>query len=237
MSEDDSRPLLAVTMGDPAGVGPETVLAACMSEEVRREARLLVVGDSELIAARAKRVGLARPDLPEVSGPEEVTRRSLDAACLGPSAKGPPEDVIGEVDAVAGRASVEWAKAGARMALKGQVDAVVTAPVNKLAIARAGLPYEGHTELLGELSGAEPVMMLVGGGLRVALATRHCALRDVPGLLTQAEIVRTARVVDAALRQDFGIPSPRSWPSTPTPPTAAASGTKRRASSRPPSRS
>ena len=212
MSADDARPLLALTMGDPAGVGPEIVLAALASDEMRREARLLVVGDAELLDARAARVGTERherPELPEVTAPEEMLERSLDAAALGPSAKGPAESLIGEVDAAAGRASVEWVKAAARLALKGQVDAIVTAPVNKLSISLAGFSFEGHTELLGELSGAEPVMMLVGGGLRVALATRHCALKDVPRFLTQAEIVRTARVVDDALRRDFGLAEPR----------------------------
>jgi len=206
---DETRPLLALTMGDPAGIGPELILATLASEGVRSRARLLVVGDSELLVDRARRAGIDAPEIEEVSAPEEMLKSSLDRACLGPSAKGPPEDVIGVVDPAAGRASVAWVRTAARLALEGKVDAIVTAPVNKLSIARAGFSYEGHTELLGELAGAEPVMMLAGGGLRVALATRHCALRDVARLLTKNEIVRTGRVLDDALRQDFGIAEPK----------------------------
>ncbi|MHC5053948.1 MAG: 4-hydroxythreonine-4-phosphate dehydrogenase PdxA [Planctomycetota bacterium] len=209
MRPDDARPLLALTMGDPAGVGPELVLAAVASEEMRREARLLVVGDAEFLAARAARIGAPPPDLPEVSAPEGVRAGALDAAALGPSARGPDESVIGVVDAAAGRASVAWVRTAARLALDGKVDGIVTAPVNKLSISRAGFSYEGHTELLGEIAHAEPVMMLAGGGLRVALATRHCAVAEVPRLLTKEEIVRTGRVLDAALRRDFGIGEPR----------------------------
>jgi len=214
---DDTRPLAALAMGDPAGIGPELVLSALANEGVRAEVRMLVVGDAELLAARAARVGATLPECPEVSAPEEMEERSLDAAVLGPSASGPREDVIGVVDPAAGRASVAWVKTAARLALEGKVDGIVTAPVNKLSIARAGFAYEGQTELLGELSGAEPVMMLVGGGLRVALATRHCALADVPRLLTKSEIVRTGRVLDAALRADLGIAEPRIAVLAPTP--------------------
>jgi len=209
MATEDTRPLLALTMGDPAGIGPELVLAALASDEMRREARLLVVGDSELLNKRAERAGIDTPVLVEVTAPEDIHARSLDRACLGPSANGPPEEVIGVVDPAAGRASVAWVKTAARLALEGRADGVVTAPVNKLSISRAGFDYEGHTELLGELAGAEPVMMLMGGGLRVALATRHCAIREIPRLLARNEIVRTGRVLDAALRKDFGIAEPR----------------------------
>ena len=209
MATDDTRPLLALTMGDPAGIGPELVLAALTDEGLRAWARMLVVGDAELLDARARRVGIGVPAIEEVSAPDGLRAGPRDRACLGPSAKGPPEAVIGVVDPAAGRASVAWVKTAARLALEGKVDGVVTAPVNKLSIARAGFSYEGHTELLGELAGAEPVMMLMGAGLRVALATRHCALRDVPRLLTREEIVRTGRVLDGALRRDFGIEKPR----------------------------
>ena len=209
MGSDETRPLLALTMGDPAGIGPELVLAALADEGLRSQARMLVVGDSELLNKRAERAGIDAPELEEVTAPEDMPNRSLDRACLGPSAKGPPEDAIGVVDPAAGRASVAWVKTATRLALEGKVDGIVTAPVNKLSIARAGFSYEGHTELLGELAGAEPVMLLAGGGLRVALATRHCSIREVPRLLTKDEIVRTGRVLDDALRRDFGIDSPR----------------------------
>jgi len=117
--------------------------------------------------------------------------------------------VLGRIDAEAGRASVQWVKTAAALAMAGELDGIVTAPINKQALAAAGLTYEGHTEILGEVTGAEPVMRLAGGGLRVALVTRHVALADVPGMLSEEEIVRTARVVDEALKRYFGIAGPR----------------------------
>jgi len=203
----DQAPLLALTPGDPAGIGPEVLLAALADGSLRAEARLLVVGDAGFLAARARRLGLAW-ELPLVGSAEELARSGLRAACLAGASRGPDESVLGRVDADCGRASVEWVKEAARLALAGSADGIVTGPVNKLAMKRAGFAYEGHTELLAELSRAKPVMMLVGGGLRVALVTRHCALRDVPGLLSRSEIVRTAREVDSSLRRDFGVASP-----------------------------
>ena len=208
MDRADGGPLLALTLGDCAGVGPEIVLATLADAELGREARMLVVGDGELLRARARRIGAAF-ELASVESAADMRARGLDAACLAGEAKGPAEDVLGRVDAAAGRASVEWVKEAAALAVAGEVDGIVTAPINKQALAAAGLTYEGHTEILGELTGAEPVMMLAGGGLRVALVTRHVALGDVPGLLSTKEIVRTARVVDEALGAYFGIAHPR----------------------------
>ncbi len=208
MAGADRRPLLALTLGDCAGIGPEIVIAALADAELRREARMLVVGDAGLLSARARRIGAAL-DMETVKSAEDMRARGLDSACLAGAAKGPAEDVLGRVDAKAGRASVEWVKSAAALAMAGELDGIVTAPINKQALAAAGLTYEGHTEILGEVTGAEPVMMLAGGGPRVALVTRHVALADVPGMLTKKEIVRTARVVDEALRAYFGIPEPR----------------------------
>jgi 4-hydroxythreonine-4-phosphate dehydrogenase len=104
---------------------------------------------------------------------------------------------------------MQWIEQAARLALSGDVDGVVTAPINKLAIGLGGYRFEGHTEFLGELTGAEPVMMLVGGGLRVALVTRHCALRKVFSLITEEEIIRTATVVANSIQRDFGVKHPR----------------------------
>jgi 4-hydroxythreonine-4-phosphate dehydrogenase len=204
----DGRPLLALTLGDPAGIGPEVVLAALADAELGREARMLVVGDEALLRARAERIGAAF-EIASVESAEDMRARGLDSACLAGVAEAPSEDVLGRVDAEAGRASVEWVKSAAALAMAGELDGIVTAPINKQALAAAGLTCEGHTEILGEVTGAEPVMMLVGGGLRVALVTRHVALAEVPGLLSTNEIVRTARVVDEALKAYFGIESPR----------------------------
>jgi 4-hydroxythreonine-4-phosphate dehydrogenase len=204
----EDRPLLALTLGDTAGVGPEVVLKTLADAEARAAARMLVVGDGGLLAARARRLGLTC-DLTEVASTEELRREETDAALLAGVETGADEGVVGGVNAEAGRASIAWVKKAAQLALAGEVDGIVTAPINKVAVKAAGFDHEGHTELLGEITGAEPVMMLVGGGLRVAIVTRHCALRDVPRLVTKDRVVSTARVVAEALVRDFGVARPR----------------------------
>jgi 4-hydroxythreonine-4-phosphate dehydrogenase len=204
----DARPLLALTPGDPAGIGPELVLAALADEELTRAARLLVVGDAAHLAARAKRIGTDF-DAPAVESAAALGAGTRATGCLAGSSSAPDEDVLGTIDAAAGKAALDWIRSAASLALAGDVDGIVTGPINKQAIKRAGAKQEGHTELLGDLARAKPVMMLVGGGLRVAIVTRHLALRDVPRQLSAGEIGRTVRVVGESLARDFGIDAPR----------------------------
>jgi 4-hydroxythreonine-4-phosphate dehydrogenase len=201
-------PILALTLGDSAGIGPELVLKSIADPAVRDLARFVVVGDVSLLQARAKRLGLLC-DLPVVRSGEELNTKAWGAAAIDGAARGADESVLGREDKVAGRASMQWLEQAARLALSGDVGAIVTAPINKQAIQLGGYRFEGHTEFLGELSGAEPVMMLVGGGLRVALVTRHCALREVFSRVTEDEIIRTSTVVASSMQRDFGIKQPR----------------------------
>jgi 4-hydroxythreonine-4-phosphate dehydrogenase len=204
----EDRPLIALTLGDTAGVGPEIVLKTIADGDARAAARMLVIGDGELLVKRAHRLGL-ECGFPAVASPKEFRASDACAAVLAGVEPGADEGVIGELSADAGRASVLWVELAARLAAAGEVDGIVTAPINKVAVKLGGFDHEGHTELLGEITGGKPVMMLVGGGLRVAIVTRHCALRDVPGLVTREEIVRTARVVAESLVRDFGVARPK----------------------------
>lgn len=200
-------PVVAVSIGDPAGIGPEIALAAAADGEVLSLARLLLVGDGALLEKRARRSRLPF-ELAAVASPEELKGRRPGAGYLADASPGPEEGVLGRVDPECGRASVEWIRRAAGFVIQGRAEALVTCPINKESLAAASLPYEGHTELLGELTGAEPVMMLVGGGLKVALLTRHVALKRVPGLVSTKGIVELGRVVAAALLRDFGVPDP-----------------------------
>ncbi len=178
------RPRIAVTLGDPRGIGPEITARALQTPLA---ATVVVVGPDDLlpgIPAEA-RVGVGAWD---GGTGERAGSAALRAGTL------------------AGRA-VETA---ARMALAGEVDALVTAPVEKFALQHAGFPWPGHTEWLAHLAGdVEVAMMLAGRGLRVVLVTTHVALRDVPHLLTTDRVVRTGRVTAEALRRWFGIAAPR----------------------------
>ncbi|HSN15149.1 MAG TPA: 4-hydroxythreonine-4-phosphate dehydrogenase PdxA [Anaeromyxobacteraceae bacterium] len=178
-------PRLAVTLGDPRGIGPEIVRAALAAPLA---AEITVVGPEDLIA-----------DLP-------VTRKVGVGRWEGGSGER-PEDRARVMKA--GKLAGHAIEAATRLAQGGEVDAVVTAPIEKRACHLAGFSYPGHTEWLGALAGGEPVMMLASDRLRVVLVTTHLPLRDVPVVLTADKIVRTGKVVLQALRDRFGIATPR----------------------------
>ncbi len=179
-----SDPILALTVGDPAGIGPEIVLKALAADE-RPKVPVIVYGSMESLMDRAQRFGLLLP--------QQLGARVVDVAALGPVA-------LGKSSAAAGRAAAEAALRAARDALDGRIDAVVTAPLNKESLHAAGYSWPGHTEMLAEAAGSTDVaMMFVGGGLRVALLTIHRSLRSVPDALTRDEVMRVSRLVHREL--------------------------------------
>jgi 4-hydroxythreonine-4-phosphate dehydrogenase len=175
-----SRPRLALTLGDPAGIGPEIVLKALASPGCP-DADWVVYGPQGSLADRVARFGL-----PPFRGPVV----DVDG--------GPFE--LGCVSAGAGRAAAAAVLAAAQDALSRRVDGVVTAPLHKEALRAAGHPWPGHTEMLAEAAGVTDVaMMFVGGGLRVALLTIHCPLRSVPDAITGIGVARVVRLVHREL--------------------------------------
>jgi len=182
-------PVIAVTSGEPAGIGPDICLELA---DRQHTARLVVLGDREMLSARAERLGrsLGNLDILHVPLRRPSQPGRLDA--------GNAAYVLGILDrAIAGCRAGEFA-------------AMVTAPVHKGVINEAGMPFTGHTEYLAEKTGtARVVMMLAGAGLRVALATTHLALKDVPAAITPAELEATIRILHADLVAKFGIARPR----------------------------
>ena len=171
-------PVIAVTSGEPAGLGPE-ICRAIAREDLG--ARLVFIGDRSLLAnvPEVRHVALARPALPGRLDPanSRYVLQVLDRAIEG--------------------------------CMSGEYHAMVTAPVQKSVINDAGVSFTGHTEYLAERAGVPVVMMLVGGGLRVALATTHLPLAEVPGALSIEAIRKTIGIVDADLRRRFKIARPR----------------------------
>ena len=175
---------LALTLGDPAGIGPEVVLRALADRE-RPAASVVLYGPLSSLQDRARRFGLK---LPEALGAEVV-----DIALGGPVA-------LGRTSAAGGRAAALAVLRAADDAKAGRVDAIVTAPLNKESLHAAGYPWPGHTEMLAEAAGTGDVaMMFVGGPLRVALLTIHRALRSVADAVTPAEVRRVVRLVHREL--------------------------------------
>jgi 4-hydroxythreonine-4-phosphate dehydrogenase len=179
-------PTIAVTTGEPAGVGPE--LCAALSSE-SWDCRLVLIGDRSLLERSAGRT------LPE----DDVLHVPLAGPCTP-----------GRLDPANARYVLEVLDRAVDGCLRGQYDAIVTAPVHKGVINDAGIPFTGHTEYLAQRTGvALPVMMLVGGGLRVALVTTHLPLAEVSNAVTSARLRAVLRILDADLRGKFGVPQPR----------------------------
>ena len=172
----NGKPVIALTSGEPAGIGPELCV------RVARDADVIVIGDRSLLAGcpRIEHVPLARPAKP------------------------------GQLDPANARYVLAVLDRAIRGCMSGEYDAMVTAPVQKSVINDAGIAFTGHTEYLAEHAGkATVVMMLVGGGLRVALATTHLPLAEVPRAITVDGLIATLRVVNADLQQRFRIARPR----------------------------
>src|SRR3954447_20551686 len=174
-------PLIAVTMGDPAGVGPEVVVKALLAGDVRSICRAVVVGDAPRLRLAAERCG---GDAAWAGGQVEVLQ----------TGELPPDLPFGQVSAEAGDAAYRYVARAVELALAGEVGAICTAPLNKAALNAAGHAFAGHTELLARLSGAGEVSMLLSSErLQVLHVTTHVGLLDAVALIDADRVYRTIR--------------------------------------------
>lgn len=204
----DYRPILAITMGDPAGAGPEIVVKALADPEIHALCRAIVVGDAETMKAAVEIVGATMrlnivdgtagiDDAPDVIN--VIDLKDVDVASL----------VRGRVDPKAGKAAYEAIEKATLMTLAGEAEAVVTAPLNKDALNQAGYHFPGHTQILAHLAGvSDAVMMLAADNLRIAHVSTHVSLRDACDLVTKERILRVMELGVEAVR-NMGIDNPR----------------------------
>jgi 4-hydroxythreonine-4-phosphate dehydrogenase len=213
----DDRPLVALTLGDVAGIGPEVVARAWAESPLRTLARPVIVGDAETLRAAARSIG-ARVEVERVDRPEDADPSASSIPCLQATSRDLRDVPRGRVDARAGGAAYDFLNMAIDLALAGRVDAITTLPLNKEALRAAGITHPGHTEILAERCGvAEHAMMLylgppVGGrdaGLGVVHATLHIPLRQVFDLLTEARVGVAIALADRALRPLTGGRRPR----------------------------
>jgi 4-hydroxythreonine-4-phosphate dehydrogenase len=197
---------LALTLGDPAGVGPEIVAKAWTALRASGPA-FMVIGDAELLRTAAP--------VRRVSGGGDAARAFADAIPVLDVPLAAPV-VSGQPSPDHARAIIRWIETGVGLALSGQISGLVTAPIAKAPLYEAGFKFPGHTEFLAELTAAHPyqgqrgpVMMLTARDLRVALVTIHEPIAKVPGLMTVDRIVTTGLCTAQALQRDFGIARPR----------------------------
>jgi 4-hydroxythreonine-4-phosphate dehydrogenase len=209
----DRRPVLAITCGEPAGIGPEISIKAAW--QLRADVRGVLLGDAASLTRMAQALDPAislsplsvqafrntgLPDLPQ--------DRLIVIDC---PADVPP--MPGVPDARNGRAVLQTLDLAVEGALQQRFEAIVTAPLQKSSINDAGVPFTGHTEYLAQRTATPHVVMMLAGGaaphLRVALASTHLALKDVPAAITRAGLGRTLDIIHAGLRDQFGIARPR----------------------------
>ncbi len=202
---------LALTLGDPAGVGPEIIVKAWQALRGSGPA-FMVVGDFQALAS-ASAAGAAI--VQRVTTPDEAARMFEGALPVLDLPLRTPV-VAGQPSIAAAPAIVQWIETAVGLALSGDVAGVVTAPIAKAPLYEAGFKFPGHTEFLGELTEAArydgargPIMMLTAADLRVTLVTVHAPIAKVAGLVTIDRIVNAGLVTAQALRRDFGIGAPR----------------------------
>ncbi len=201
---------IALSLGEPAGIGPEIIVKAWRA--LREQGPpFVVVGDAEtLIAAGGGDLSIAR-----VGTPADATAMFLTALpVLDRPLRSRP--IPGHPSRAAAARVIDWIELATQLALTGEASAVVTAPIAKAPLYQAGFKFPGHTEFLGELAppssdavGRGPIMMLAAGDLRVSLVTIHEPLARVPGLISVERIINAGRVTADALHRDFGIAKPR----------------------------
>ena len=203
---------IVVSMGDPAGIGPEIILKAHSALSGENVPRIVALGDVSVFRERAEALGLEPPQTPERFGappPGPLAVFQPYEICTAPVEPGRPDPA----HAGAVKAAIET---GVALCLEGEAAALVTAPISKAVLYEAGFNFPGHTEYLADLTARAPLegprgpaMMLSGGGLRVVLVTIHRPLRDALDAITGERIEHIARLTHHALKRDFGIAEPR----------------------------
>ncbi|MFB4299978.1 4-hydroxythreonine-4-phosphate dehydrogenase PdxA [Actinomadura sp. NTSP31] len=201
------RPIVGITMGDAAGVGPEVVVRALADPDVRRGSRPLVIGDAERLRRAVEITGtgltVRSVDGPEDAAYEPGTVDVIDLDCI------PADLPFGELSATAGEGAYRFIERAVRLAVDGRIDAICTAPLNKEALHAAGHRFPGHTELLASLTGTEEVsMMLSAPKLKVIHVTTHIGLVDAVERIEPGLVERTVRRGHATLVK-AGVAEPR----------------------------
>ena len=202
-----ARPRVGITIGDPAGIGPEVVLKAVTEEEVRTVCRPVIIGDAQLLAHNARTLDL-QCGYEIVRRDETIPRESAEPVIFHLN------NIHGHVQpgiesGAAGRAAAEYIEAAVELCASGSIDAIATAPINKRALFLGGYSFPGHTEFLSHLTGTDDYAMgFVASNLRIVLISTHVPLSEAIGLVRRERFEKTIRLADLELRR-WGIERPR----------------------------
>ena len=199
--------MIAITMGDPYGIGPEIILKSLADDEIKKLAGFLVFGSRGAMEWSADRLGITW-SVKVIKSAEDAPDGGI--AILDDGRFRWERSSVGKVTPEGGEASARWITEAAKVCLSGKCDAMVTAPISKEALWTSGNQFAGHTELLAHLTrSSRAVMMLIGGGLRVALVTTHTSLKRVPALISKGSVLNALITVHAGLSGLMGIEHPK----------------------------
>lgn len=203
------KPLLGITMGDPAGVGPEIAVKAIMDPHVHELCVPVVIGDPGVMRQAVEEIVKSGQKIRVIDDPAQAEGK-LDTIDVVPIEDiGLGKITFGKVDAKCGEAAFKSVEKVIELALAGKVDGTITSPINKEAMNMAGYHYDGHTEIYADLTKTKNyTMMLADGDLRVAHVTTHVAMDKVPSLITKERVLAVIRLGNEACKK-FGIEKPR----------------------------
>ena len=205
------RPRIGITLGDINGIGPEVALKALWDVRLRKYADLVLIGSLHALGVHAAALRLndramrTVDDLDDLDRLDESALRVIDVS----DGRKPPVQ-FGRTDEIAGQIAMQAVERAVDLCLEGRLDAMVTAPISKQAIAEAGYRVPGHTEFIAARTRTEAyTMMMVTDTLRVGLVTTHIPIVEVASRITREAILEKIRIISASLSQDFGLPRPR----------------------------
>ena len=210
---DRRKPIVAITMGDPAGIGPEIVVRAQANAAVHRSCRPLILGNPQILK-QAVRLCRLPMEIQEVLVPGTLKPSTKLLAVIHDRGNDSPSIKPGVPSPGSGLMAIRFIQTAAKLALAKHVSAITTAPISKEAINAAGFPYPGHTELLAELTGSKEVAMLFiaplkKSSLKILLVSTHLPLKHVPAYLTIPRIVTAIRLAHQSAQIHFGRRQPR----------------------------
>ncbi|MFP4417459.1 MAG: 4-hydroxythreonine-4-phosphate dehydrogenase PdxA [Chitinivibrionales bacterium] len=202
----NSLPLLAITMGDPAGIGPEIAVRACSRLSAHQLSRILIIG--ELTILKRWRDDLcAKLDINPISAVDQMSRDAINILSL--DMIGPSEFAVGKVSAACGKASFEYIITAIELAMQKKIQGVVTCPINKESLHQAGITFPGHTEIFAQYTHTDDyTMMFLLDDVSVVHVTTHCSLLRALELIRAPRVLKNITLLDRALRS-MGLSSPR----------------------------
>ncbi len=201
-------PVIGITMGDPAGIGPEIIIKALKDQNLYEMCSPVILGDPSILALSGSKC-LRDPELNLIRKPNEAISSPKRLNLIKISDINNSDFHPGKPTIAGGLAMVQYILHAVELTQKGKLDAIVTCPISKSLMHQAGYTFDGHTELLAHLTNtSEYMMMLAGDRLRVTLATIHCALKKVPLILDIPKVYQTIVMTAEALLKDFALKDP-----------------------------